>query len=132
MNPLSINPLHMLGGAVLAMIIGFGAGWTTNGWRLGTEIADMKRVDAEAISTASQAALLDYAAGAKKIKDAAVGAQVDVSSMHSVLADIQRRMKNAPPPPLPPDCRPGPLRLQYLTEAAATTDKAAARPEPSR
>lgn len=127
-----MNPLALIGGALLALAIGFGSGWSVNGWRLSAEIADMKRIDAEVISTASQAALLDYAAGAKQIKDAAVGAQVDVSGMNNKLADIQRRMKNAPPPVLPVDCRPGSLRLQYLTEAAAATDKAAARSEPSR
>lgn len=34
MNPLSINPLHMLAAGVVALAIGFGGGWFVNGWRL--------------------------------------------------------------------------------------------------
>ena len=34
MNPLTINPFHALGVAAVTLAIGFGAGWTVNGWRL--------------------------------------------------------------------------------------------------
>lgn len=34
MNPLSINPLMLLGAGAMALALGFGSGWTTNGWRL--------------------------------------------------------------------------------------------------
>ncbi|MGZ8339157.1 MAG: hypothetical protein ACXW2U_05530 [Telluria sp.] len=34
MNPFSLNPLHALAAAVLALAIGFAGGWLVNGWRL--------------------------------------------------------------------------------------------------
>lgn len=34
MNPLSINPLHMLGAGAIVLAIGFGGGWLVNGWRI--------------------------------------------------------------------------------------------------
>lgn len=34
MNPLSINPLMLLGAGTIALAFGFGSGWTVNGWRL--------------------------------------------------------------------------------------------------
>lgn len=43
MNPLSVNPLALLGAAFLAIAVGFGTGWEVNGWRLGADIAKLQR-----------------------------------------------------------------------------------------
>ena len=128
MNPLAIKALA--GTVILAL--SFGAGWTANGWRLKTDIAELKTDQAESISQASQAALEDYKEAAKVIKDAAGGAQVDITTLGVKLDALNRRIKNAPPPPLPAGCAPGPQRLRDLTEAAAATDQTTARTVPSR
>lgn len=48
MNPLSINPLHMLGAGAIALAIGFGGGWLVNGWRLdGSHQREMTKVTAD-------------------------------------------------------------------------------------
>lgn len=124
MNPLTIK---LLAGAA-ALALSFGAGWGVNSWRLHADIADMKTDQANAISQASQAALEDYKEGAQAIKNAAAGAQTDVTNLGAKLDAIDRRIKNAKPAPLPPDCRPGPDRVRNLAEAAAAVDATTARP----
>ncbi len=128
MNPLTIK---LLAGAGI-ILLAFGAGWTANGWRLKTDLANVKLDNAEAITQASRVALADYQAAAKVISDAAGGAQVDINALGVKLDAINRRIKNAPPAPLPPDCKPGPVRLRNLAEAAAAADASAARPVPGR
>lgn len=124
MNPLTIKLLA----GVAALALAFGAGWGVNGWRLHADLSDEKADRANEISQASQVALADYKEGAKAIKDAATGAQVDITTLGAKLDTIDRRIKNAKPAPLPADCRPGPVRLHNLAEAAAAVDAATARP----
>lgn len=121
--------------AVGALAVGLVAGGTgAKFWYAGTisdlkiEIANIKKDNAEAITQASQVALTDYKAGADAIKAAAQGAQIDLSAVAVHLAAIRRNQKNAPPPPLPADCKPGPVRLRNLSETAAAADQAIARP----
>lgn len=123
--------------AVGALVVGMATGATgAKFWYADTiadlkiDIANRKADDANAISQASQVALSDYKEGAEKIKAAALGAQTDLSAITSQLAAIRRNQKNAPPPPLPADCKPGPVRLRNLAESAAAADAALARPIP--
>lgn len=125
--------------AVGALAVGLVAGGTgAKFWYAGTisdlkiEIANMKRQDAEAISQASQVALSDLMEGAKQVKEAALGARTDLTAVRADMATIRRNQKNAPPPPLPADCKPGPVRLRNLAESAAAADKAIARPVPRK
>ena len=117
---------------VLSVALAFGAGWVANGWRLHATISDMKRADAEAISQVSQVALSDFQLVANSINASAGGAQVDLTSINAKLAQIQRTQKNAPPPALPADCKPGPVRLRNLSETAAAADHAISRSTSSR
>ena len=94
--------------------------------------AETKRDEANAISQASQVALADYKVAAEVIAAAALGAQTDLSAVNTQLAAIRRNQKNAPPPPLPADCKPGPVRLRNLAESAAAADAALARPVPRK
>ena len=119
-------------GAALILAAAFGAGWAVNGWRLKTDLAELKASRAEEITQASQVALSDYQAAAKTIHDAAASAQLDLSGINTKLATIRRNQKNVPTTPLPPDCKPGPVRLHNLAETAAAADQAIARPVPSR
>jgi len=121
--------------AVGALVIGLAAGgFGAKLWYADT-IADLKiaaaetkRDEANAISQASQVALSDYKTAAEVIAAAALGAQTDMTSALAQLAAIRRNQKNAPPPPLPADCKPGPVRLRNLAETAAAADRAIARP----
>jgi hypothetical protein len=125
--------------AVGALVIGLGAGATgAKFWYADTiadlkiDIANMKKDNAEAISQASQVALSDYKVAADVVTAAALGAQTDLSAVNTQLAAIRRNQKNAPPPPLPDDCRPGPVRLHNLAESAAAADRAISGSVPSK
>lgn len=119
-------------GALAVGLVTGGAGAKL--WYAGTiadlkvDIANIKKDNAESITQASQLALDDYKQAAEHMKDAAQGAQIDLTSVTAALAAIRRNQKNAPPPPLPADCRPGPVRLRNLAETAAAADQAIARP----
>lgn len=130
MSPLLFNPLHLLAGATLAVAMGFGTGWTANGWRLGQQVAEVKAEGAKKDADASKAALEDLVGGIKVVKESAERAQVDVGNVNYALAQLRKDFKNANPPPLPPDCMPDPIRVRALTGAATATDQAIARPKP--
>jgi len=122
-----------------ALVIGLAAGgFGAKLWYAGTianlkiAAAETKRDEANAISQASQVALSDYKTAAEVIAAAALGAQTDLSAVNTQLAAIRRNQKNAPPPPLPADCKPGPVRLRNLAESAAAADGAIARPVPRK
>ncbi len=118
--------------ALAVMLAGcFGAGWTANGWRLGSTIAEIKTEAATGRADAATAALKDLETGVKRVKDAAEFAQVDVGAINLKLDAIRKEYKNAKPPVLPADCLPGPVRVQSLTAASAAVDEAIARPKPS-
>lgn len=132
MNPLTVNPLAVLGGAVLVAAIGFGAGWQTNGWRLNTELSEQKAARAEEKAKASDAALADLTAASKIIKEQASAARVDVGNIHHQLAAIRKERQNAKPTPLPPDCRMDDVRVRSLEAAAAAVDQTILGSKPSR
>lgn len=112
----------VVGGLAIGALAGAGLDHTI----MSAKIDRMKLDNAEAISQASQVALSDYKAGADIIKAAAISAQTDLSAVNTQLAAIRRNQKNAPPPPLPADCRPGAVRLRNLAESAAAADQAIA------
>jgi hypothetical protein len=126
MSPLTLNPLALLVGGALAVAIGFGSGWTANGWRLDAEISSIKADRASDRADQAQAALTDLAEAAKKIKDAADGAGIEFFAVNTQLADIKKDLKNANAKPLPPDCRPDTVRVRSLAAAVDATNKAAA------
>lgn len=116
-----------------ALVVGLVAGTTGSKlWYADTiadlkiDIANAKTDQANAISQASQVALSDYKVAADVIANAALGAQTDLTAVNAQLAAIRRNQKNAPPPPLPTDCKPGPVRLRSLAESAAAADAAIA------
>lgn len=122
-----------------ALVVGLVAGATGGKlWYAGTiadlkvDIANMKAANAESISQASQVALSDYQAAAEVVTAAALGAQTDLTAINAQLAAIRKGQKNAPPPALPSDCKPGPVRLRNLAESAAAADQAIARPVPRK
>lgn len=121
--------------AVGALVVGLAAGgFGTKLWyassisELKIAAAETKRDEANAISQASQVALSDYKLAAEVVTASALSAQTDLTAVNAQLAAIRRNQKNAPPPPLPTDCKPGPVRLRNLAESAAAADSAISRP----
>ena len=118
MNPLAIKAPAGIG----LLAIAFGAGWTANGWRLSTELAEVRAAHSDEAARATRDDLALYKSAAEKIHEAAAGAQVDLAAVNAQLAAIRKGQKNAPPPPLPADCKPGAIRLKNLQETAAAAD----------
>lgn len=129
--------------AVGALVIGLATGATgAKLWYADTvadtvadlkvEIADMKSDTAKSEADDARIALADYKAAAEVVTAAALGAQTDLTTINAQLAAIRKGQKNAPPPPLPADCKPGPVRLRNLAETAAAADATIARPVPRK
>ena len=125
--------------AVGALAIGLATGATgAKLWYADTiadlkiDIANMKAATAKNEANDARTALADYKAAAEVVTAAALGAQTDMTAMRSDLATLRKNQKNAPPPALPDDCRPGPVRLRNLAEITAAANKSLARPVPSK
>lgn len=115
-----------------ALLIGAAGGAALDHTVMARRLAEIKLENAEAVTAASELALADYMKAADDIKAAAVGAQTDLTNITAQLAAIRKGQKNAPPPPLPADCKPGPVRLRNLAETAAAADKAIAGSVPGK
>ncbi len=115
-----------------ALVIGGASGAYADHVYMSSKIDKMELAQAKSEAADSKLALSDYKVAAQVISDAALGAQTDLTSVNARLAAIMKGQKNAPPPALPVDCRPGPVRLRNLAETAATADSSIARQVPSK
>lgn len=61
--------------AILAAALAFWGGWSTQGWRLGEQIAALKAQQAEAVNTAAREARAQESARFKGVQDAQTAAQ---------------------------------------------------------
>jgi len=61
--------------AIFAAALAFWGGWSTQGWRLGEQIAHIKAAQAEAINTATREARAQESARFKGVQDAQTAAQ---------------------------------------------------------
>jgi hypothetical protein len=128
MNPLSINPLALLAGAALALVLGFGSGWQVNGWRLGAEIADLKGDYANEKKDQAESALVDFKEESKKIRAAADDFMAVQSSLDKKVNDIRKDLKHVQATsPLPADCLPDAGRMRILEDAVKAAREAATR-----
>lgn len=93
MNPLAVNPLAALGGAVLVAAIGFGAGWQTNGWRL--NVAAQKERAERAEKTVAAVATRVQENTADEVKHAATNRKIEATK-NEELAPVVRRIADAP------------------------------------
>ena len=125
--------------AVGALVIGLAGGATgAKLWYadtvadLNVKIAGMKATTAKNEAADARTALADYKTAAEVVTAAALGAQTDLTAVRSDMAILRRNQKNAPPPALPDNCRPGPVRLRNLAESAAALDSAIVRPVPRK
>lgn len=121
MNPLSIKPLYL----ALVAALAFGAGWQINGWRLHTQIAEIKTVAAEGKAKDAAETVTAMQADAKSIHDAATELAGIQISLGPKLDAIRKDLKNAKP--LPRDCGPDSVRVRSLEAAIEAANAASSR-----
>jgi len=114
-----------VGAGLAAAVLGFGAGWAVNGWRLGAELAGEKAARAQDQATQVGAALSAMQADASAIRQAATEYAAAQSTLAPKLAALTKELRNAKP--LPPDCRPDAVRVRNLEAAIDAANQAAAR-----
>ena len=61
---------QILASVAVSLAIGFGGGWTANGWRLGAEIAQIKQEQSDAVTKGVQQALAETITYQRKKDDA--------------------------------------------------------------
>jgi uncharacterized protein HemX len=106
--------------------IGASSAWYVQGLRMNSKVSSLQATRSDEISEQYKQAADDLVAGAKKVKESADGANVDISALNKSLNDLKKASKNANPKPLPDDCRLDADRLSGITEAAATANAAVA------
>jgi len=112
-------------GLLLAMTLAGVAGWFTNGWRHGTEIAELQRAHAEFRATLSEAALADVQADAATIRQAATEFATIQSTLAPRMSALTKELRNAPK--LPAGCVPDPVRVRNLDAAIDAANKSIPR-----
>lgn len=115
-----------------ALVIGGASGAYADHVYMSGKLKDIELAQVKSEVEDAKTALADYKTAAEVISNAALGAQTDLTTINSRLAAIMKGQKNAPPPALPVDCKPGAIRLRNLAETAATADSAIARQVPSK
>lgn len=110
---------------LLAMALAGAVGWVANGWRLGTEIAELRRAHAEFRGDLSDQALADVQADAAVIRSAANEFATIQSTLAPKMTALTKELRNAPK--LPADCRPDPVRVRNLDSAIDAANQAIAR-----
>ena len=95
MNPLSINPIHLLIACAVAAIFGFGGGWTTNGWRLNAEISDIKAMRSKEVATQATATVTTMKEDAKAIHEATEEFVAIQNTLGPKLDSLKKELKNA-------------------------------------
>lgn len=122
---LAAHKLAIAAAAGLAVaVLGFGAGWTINGWRLGAELAGEKAARAQDQAAHAGAALATLQADAAVIHQAATEYAGIKSTLAPKIAALTKELRNAPR--LPADCRPDAVRVRNLDAAIDAANQAAA------
>ena len=111
--------------AILVLGAAGAAGWFTNGWRHGAEIAELQRAHAEFRATLSEAALADVQADAAAIREAAAEFATIQSTLAPRMSALTKELRNAPK--LPAGCVPDPIRVRNLDAAIDAANKSIPR-----
>lgn len=128
MIPVQYRALAAGLGLLLAMALAGAAGWFTNGWRHGAEIAELQRAHAEFRATLSEAALANVQADATVIRTAATEFAAIQSTLTPRMSALTKELHNARTTrPLPVDCRPDAGRVQNLDAAIDAANKSIPR-----
>jgi len=125
MIPVQYRALAVGLGLLLAMTLAGAAGWFTNGWRHGAEIAELRRAHAEFRATLSEAALTDLQADTATIQQAAIELATIQSTLAPRMSALTKELRNAPK--LPDGCVPDPVRVRNLDAAIDAANKSIPR-----
>jgi hypothetical protein len=117
--PVIGNPWLLAGAAVAAAALGFGAGWTLNGWRLSSAVDKCRAEAAEERRDAAEFALDQLQLGAASMAQA-VSSVAESGRRAAQATDAARKRWEAHVQalPLPEGCRRDPGRAEALREAA--------------
>jgi len=110
---------------LVGLLLAGAGGWFANGWRHDAEIADLRRAHAEYRAGLSEQALADVQADAKTIRTAAAEFAAIQSTLAPRMTALTKELRNAKP--LPPDCRPDPVRVRNLDAAIDAANKSIPR-----
>lgn len=120
-----VKTVAAAGVAAIALVAaGFGAGWVTNGWRLGAAVSDLQAGQAKAALASSEKALGDLVTASENVSKKAAEYTALQTTIGAQLAAIRKDLKNAPP--LPVGCRPDDYRVRSLADAVNAAKQAAA------
>ena len=125
MIPAQYRALAAGAAVLLLMALAGAAGWFTNGWRHGAEIAELQRAHAETMRSQSELALSTLQADAATITQAATEFAAIQSTLAPRMTALTKELRNAKP--LPADCRPDPVRVRNLDAAIDAANQAIPR-----
>lgn len=110
---------------LVGLLLAGAAGWAAKGWRHGAEIAELRRAHAEFRAGLSEQTLADVQADAATIRKAATEFATIQSTLAPRMTALTKELRNAKP--LPPDCRPDPVRVRNLDAAIDAANQVIAR-----
>jgi hypothetical protein len=125
MIPVQYRALAAGLGLLLMLALSGAAGWFSNGWRHGAEIAELRRAHAEFRATLSEAALADVKADAAKIRQAAAEFATIQSTLAPRMSALTKELRNAKP--LPAGCVPDADRVRNLDASIEAANKSIPR-----
>lgn len=114
--------IKVAAGIALAATL-FGAGWFTNGWRLGAELAQVRAEHADQAAKQATATLTTLQADAVAINAAAQQLGAIESTLGPKIDALKKEIRNAPK--LPAGCGPDPVRVRNLDAAIDAANAAA-------
>jgi len=112
------------GATALVAVLGFGAGWVVNGWRLGADLAHLQAERAQQQAAQATETVSTLQADAAAIHQAATEYAGTQSTLAPKITALTKELRNAPH--LPADCRPDPVRVRNLDAAIDAANQAAA------
>lgn len=110
---------------LLVVVLGFGAGWVVNGWRLHSQLSDMEAAHAKEKAEQAISERDTLKADADKIHQAATEYAGIQNTLAPKIAALTKELRNAKP--LPPGCRPTDDRVRNLDAAIDAANSAISR-----
>jgi Tfp pilus assembly protein PilN len=111
--------------AVMVAVAAFGAGWLVNGWRLRSELSELRADRATEKADQATAALTTLKDDADKIHAAATEYAGIQNTLAPKIVALTKELRNAPR--LPVDCRPDDVRVRNLDAAIDAANQAIPR-----
>lgn len=116
-----------LAGATLALAAAFGSGMWLQGTIKDRQIAQIERDAAEQTAVDATAAITTLQRFISQMRWAGIDYGKRQDELFAKLDALNKRFRDAiKASPLPPDCKPGPVRVQHLEAAVSAANAAAA------